>query len=133
VVDVVPVDGVVPVAAAAPASVAVLSRGVGVDGAGRGGAELDDEFLPAKVLEYVLELCPCTLRLALQANSNNWSCQHILYNQGCPEFRGSNHHESVPLQRQIPPIYHNESYLFATRGSSPQETENLAEIAAFVK
>jgi hypothetical protein len=59
------------------------------------------------------------------------SCQHLFYNQGCPEFRSSNHHESVPLQRRVPPIYHNESYLFATPGSSPQQTENLAEIAAF--
>ena len=71
-VDAAPVDGVVPVAGAAPAGLAVLSRGVGVDGAGRAGAELDDEFLPAKVLEYVLERSPCTSRSALQANSNNW-------------------------------------------------------------
>jgi hypothetical protein len=60
VVDVAPVDGLVPVAGAAPAGVAVLSRGVGVDGAGRASAELDDEFLPAKVLEYVLERRPST-------------------------------------------------------------------------
>jgi hypothetical protein len=33
-----------------------------VDGAGRAGAELDDEFLPAKVLEYVLERRSCTSR-----------------------------------------------------------------------
>jgi hypothetical protein len=66
VVDAAPVDG------AAPICVAVLSRGVGVDSAGRAGAELDDEFLPAKVLEYVLEQRPSTLRSALQANSNNW-------------------------------------------------------------
>jgi hypothetical protein len=31
-----------PVAGVAPAGVAVLSRGEGVDGAGRAGAELDD-------------------------------------------------------------------------------------------
>jgi hypothetical protein len=37
------------------AGVAIFSRSVGVDGAGRAGAELDDEFLPAKVLEYVLK------------------------------------------------------------------------------
>jgi hypothetical protein len=37
----------------------------------------------------------------------------------------------VPLQRRVPQIYHNESYLFATPGSSPQQTENLAEITAF--
>jgi hypothetical protein len=67
-----PVDGVVHVAGAAPTDVAVLSHGVGVDGAGRAGAELDDEFLPANVLEYVLERRPCTSRSALQANSNNW-------------------------------------------------------------
>jgi hypothetical protein len=59
-------------AEAAPAGVAVFSRGVGVDGAGRASAELDDEFLPAKVLEYVLERRSCTWRSALQANSNNW-------------------------------------------------------------
>jgi hypothetical protein len=57
-----------PVAGAAPAGVAVFSRGVGVDGAGRAGAELDDEFLPAEVSEYVLEGRPCTSRSALQAN-----------------------------------------------------------------
>jgi hypothetical protein len=57
---------------AAPGGLAVLSRGVGVDGAGRAGAELDDELLPAKELEYVLERRPCTLRSTLQANSNNW-------------------------------------------------------------
>jgi hypothetical protein len=51
---------------------AVFSRDVGVDGAGRAGAELDDEFLSAKVLEYVLEWRPCTSRSALQANTNNW-------------------------------------------------------------
>jgi hypothetical protein len=56
----------------APAGVAVFSRGAGVDGAGRAGAELDDEFLPAKVLEYVLEWRPCTSRSTLQENSNNW-------------------------------------------------------------
>jgi hypothetical protein len=61
-----------PVAEAAPAGVAVFSRSVGVDGAGRAGAELDDEFLPAKVLEYVLERRPCTSCSALQANSINW-------------------------------------------------------------
>jgi hypothetical protein len=67
-----PVVDAAPVAGAAPAGVVVLSRSVGVDGAGRGGAELDDEFLPAKVLEYVLEWHPCTSRSTLQANSNNW-------------------------------------------------------------
>jgi hypothetical protein len=67
----VPVDGVVPVAGVAPACGADFSRGVGVDGAGRASAELDDEFLPAKVLEYVLERHPCTSRSALQANLNN--------------------------------------------------------------
>jgi hypothetical protein len=36
------------VAGAAPAGVAVLSRSVGVDGAGRASVEQDDEFLPAK-------------------------------------------------------------------------------------
>jgi hypothetical protein len=71
VVDATPVDGVVP-AGAAPVDVAVLSRGVGVDGAWRACVELDDEFLPAKVLEYVLEWCSCTSRSVLQANSNNW-------------------------------------------------------------
>jgi hypothetical protein len=60
------------VACAAPAGIAVFSHGVGVDGAGRVGAELDDEFLPAKVLEYVLKRHPCTSRSALQANSNNY-------------------------------------------------------------
>jgi hypothetical protein len=60
------------VAGAAPAGVVVLSRGVGVDGAGRGGAELDDKFLLAKVLEFVLERRPCTSHSALQANSNSW-------------------------------------------------------------
>jgi hypothetical protein len=60
------------VAGAAPTGISVLSRGVGVDGPGRGGAERDDEFLPAKVLEYVLERRPCTSRSALQENSNNW-------------------------------------------------------------
>jgi hypothetical protein len=51
----------------------VLSRGVvvGVDGVGRAGAELDDELLPAKELEYVFEQYPCTSCSALQANSNN--------------------------------------------------------------
>jgi hypothetical protein len=53
---------VAPMAGEAPASAAVFSRGVGVDGAGRAGAELDDEFLPAKVLEYVLERRSCTSR-----------------------------------------------------------------------
>jgi hypothetical protein len=67
-----PVVDAAPVAGAAPAGVVVLSHDVGVDGAGRGGAELDDEFLPAKVLEYVLERRPCTSCSALQANSNNW-------------------------------------------------------------
>jgi hypothetical protein len=67
-----PVVDVAPMAGAAPAGVAVFSRGVGVDGAGREGAELDDEFLPAKLLEYVPVRRPCTSRLALQANSNNW-------------------------------------------------------------
>jgi hypothetical protein len=62
---------VAPVAGAAFAGVDVFSRGVGVDGAGRAGAELDDEFLPTKVLEYVLERHPCTSRSSLQANSNN--------------------------------------------------------------
>jgi hypothetical protein len=66
------VVNVAPVAGVAPAGAAVFSRGVGVDGAGRTGAELDDEFLPAKVLEYVLDWCPCPSRSALQANSNNW-------------------------------------------------------------
>jgi hypothetical protein len=61
-----------PMAGVAPAGLVVFSRDVGVDGAGRAGAELDDEFLPAKVLEYVLEWHPCTSRSALQANSNNW-------------------------------------------------------------
>jgi hypothetical protein len=59
-------------AGAAPAGAAVFSRGVGVDGAGGECAELDDEFLPAKVLEYVLERRPSTSRSALQENSNNW-------------------------------------------------------------
>jgi hypothetical protein len=63
---------VAPVAGAAPTGVAVFSHGVGVDVVGRAGAELDDEFLPAKVLEYVLERRPCTSRSTLQANSNNW-------------------------------------------------------------
>jgi hypothetical protein len=67
-----PVVDVAPMGGVAPAGVVVFSRGVGVDGAGRAGAELDDEFLPAKVLEYVLEWRPCTLCLALQANLNNW-------------------------------------------------------------
>jgi hypothetical protein len=67
-----PVVGAAPVAGAAPAGVAVFSRGVGVDSVGRAGAELDDEFLPTKVLEYVLERRLCTSRSALQANSNNW-------------------------------------------------------------
>jgi hypothetical protein len=61
-----------PVVRVAPTGVVVLSRGVGVDGSGRDGAELDDEFLPAKVLEYILERRPCISRSALQANSNNW-------------------------------------------------------------
>jgi hypothetical protein len=64
--------GVAPVAGAAPAGLAIFSHGVGVDGAGKAGPELDDKFLPTKVLEYVLERRPCTSRLALQANSNNW-------------------------------------------------------------
>jgi hypothetical protein len=72
VVDAASVDGVVPVAGAAPASVAILSLGVGVDGIGRVGAELDGEFLRAKVLEYVLEWRPCTSRSPLQENSNDW-------------------------------------------------------------
>jgi hypothetical protein len=63
--------GAAPVAGAAPAGVAVFSRGVGADGTGRVGAEMDDEFLPTKVLEYVLERRPCTSRSALQANTNN--------------------------------------------------------------
>jgi hypothetical protein len=67
-----PVVGAAPMAGTAPAGVAIFSRGVGVDGAGRAGAELDNEFLPAKVLEYVLKRRPCTSRSALQANSNNW-------------------------------------------------------------
>jgi hypothetical protein len=62
------VVGAAPVAGAAPAGVAVFSRGVGVDSAGRAGAELDYEFLPAKVLEYVHERRPCTSRSTLQAN-----------------------------------------------------------------
>jgi hypothetical protein len=57
---------------AAPARVAILLHSVGVDGAWRAGAELDDEFLPTKVLEYVLAWRSCTSRSALQANSNNW-------------------------------------------------------------
>jgi hypothetical protein len=36
------------VVGAAPTGVAVFSRGVGVDGAERAGAELDDEFLLVK-------------------------------------------------------------------------------------
>jgi hypothetical protein len=60
VVDAAPVDGVVPMAGAAPAGLVVLSCGLGVDGAGRAGAELDDDFLHAKVLEYVIERHPCT-------------------------------------------------------------------------
>jgi hypothetical protein len=73
VVDAAPVDGVVHVVGTAPAGVVVLSRGVGVDGIGRAGDELDDElFLPAKVVGYVLEPRPCTSRSTLQANSNNW-------------------------------------------------------------
>jgi hypothetical protein len=43
VVDAAP-DGVVPMAGVAPTGVAVLSRGVGVDGIGRAGAELDESF-----------------------------------------------------------------------------------------
>jgi hypothetical protein len=43
VVDAAP-DGVVPMAGVAPTGVAVLSRGVGVDGVGRAGAELDESF-----------------------------------------------------------------------------------------
>jgi hypothetical protein len=67
----------VPVAGAAPTDVVVLSRGVGVDGAGRGSAELDDEFLPAKVLEYVLERVPA-LRVQLRKQTQTiGSCQHI--------------------------------------------------------
>ena len=52
---------------------AVLSRGVvlAVDGAGRGGAELDVGLGPAKELAYVLDRCPFTSRSALQAYSNN--------------------------------------------------------------
>jgi hypothetical protein len=59
---------------AAPARLVVLSHGVvaSVDGAGRAGAGLDDELLPAKELEYVLERRPCTSHSALQASSNNW-------------------------------------------------------------
>lgn len=58
---------------AALAGLAVRSRGVvvGVGGAGRAGAELDVELLPAKELEYVFERRPCTSRSALQAYSNN--------------------------------------------------------------
>jgi hypothetical protein len=67
-----PVVDVAPMAGATPIGVAVFSRGVGVDGAGRVGAELDNEFLPTKVLEYVVERCPGTSHSALQANSNNW-------------------------------------------------------------
>jgi hypothetical protein len=37
-----------------------------MDGTGRAGAELDDEFLPAKVLEYVLEQRPSNSHSALQ-------------------------------------------------------------------
>jgi hypothetical protein len=44
---------------------------VGVDGAGRAGAELNNKLLPAKESEYVLEQRPYTSHLALQANSNN--------------------------------------------------------------
>jgi hypothetical protein len=40
------VVGAVPVARAAPIGIAVFSRGVGVDSAGRASAELEDEFLP---------------------------------------------------------------------------------------
>jgi hypothetical protein len=72
---------------------------VGVDGAGGAGAELNDELLPAKELEYVLEQRPYTSRPALQANSLIGSCQHILCNQVCAEFCGTNHHESMQLQR----------------------------------
>ena len=55
------------------AGLAVLSRGVVVvvDGAGRGGAELDVGLRPAKELVYGLERRPCTSRSALQAYSNN--------------------------------------------------------------
>ena len=54
------------------AGLAVLSRGVVVvvDGAGRGGAELDVGLRPAKELVYVLDQRPCTSRSALQAYSN---------------------------------------------------------------
>ena len=55
------------------AGLADLSRGVllVVDDAGRAGAELVAELLPAKELGYVFERRPYTSRSALQAYANN--------------------------------------------------------------
>jgi hypothetical protein len=50
-----------------------------------------------------------------------WSYLHIPYNQVYPEFRGSNHHENVPLQCCVALITHNESCLFPILGNSPQQ------------
>src|SRR6185503_17973164 len=60
-----------------------------------------------------------------------WSYQNILYNQGCPEFRGSNHRENEPEQRRLSQTNHNESYLFVTPDNSPQQTVDLVESTAF--
>jgi hypothetical protein len=59
---------------------------VGVDGAGRAGAELDVELRPAK--EFHVQLSKHT--------QIKWPYFHILYNQVYPEFRVSNHHENMP-------------------------------------
>jgi hypothetical protein len=119
-----------------PAGSAVLSCGVavgvdgaglssatlvGVDGAGRASAELDIELHPAKEFEYVFKLRFCTSRSVLQACSKKWSYLHIHYNQVYPEFRGSNHHENVPLQCHVALITHNESCLFLMPSNSPQQ------------
>jgi hypothetical protein len=97
----------------------------------RAGAELDDEFLLQKCWNMSSSGVPALRVQLCKQTQIIGSCQHILYNRGCPKFRSSNHHESAPLQRRVSPIYHNESYLFATPGTSPQQTENLAEITAF--
>ena len=80
------------------AGLAVLSRGVVVvvDGAGRGGAELDVGLRPAKELAYSW-IGAATLHVQLCKHIQRmWSYQNIPYNQVYPEFRGSNHRENMP-------------------------------------
>ena len=60
-----------------------------------------------------------------------WSYQNIPYNQGCPEFLCSNHHENGPSQLHLSQTNHNESNLFVALDSSPRQIVDLVENSAF--